>query len=99
MLEGGGRVCAGGAQRLQIDNFEFPGGDARARARARDETWMIIWQQYEKMSQCSTISGYVPATWAAGESPEMNASVCKHTETMSRTGFMRRCSRASMHKY
>lgn len=95
MLEGDGRVCAEGAQRLQIDNFEFPGGDARAQ----DETWMIIWQQYEKMSQCSTISGYVPATWAAGESPGMNASVCKHTETMSRTGFMRRYSRASMHKY
>lgn len=29
MLQGDGRVCAEGARRLQIDTFEFLGGEAR----------------------------------------------------------------------
>lgn len=52
-----------------------------------DQTWMIIWQQCEKMSQWSIISDNVAATWAAGESPGLNASACEHAGTMSRDGL------------
>lgn len=48
---------------------------------------MIIWRQYEKTSQCSSISDNVPAAWAAGEQPGLNTGVCKHTQAMSRDGL------------